>query len=81
VSTLACIATLVGIPVGILVYRLFFEIIAIGMLDADPELYAGPRWWQLLLLIPAAIVVAALASGLPARLAARVRVAEALRYE
>ena len=81
VATLATLAALLGIPAGLLIYRAFYQIIAVGMLDAQADWYAGPSWWSLALIVPGAIAVAALASGVPARLAARMSVAEALRSE
>jgi putative ABC transport system permease protein len=80
VSLLALIAVAIGIPLGLWIYESVFRAIAEGQ-GADPTLYTAPDWWALLLLVPGAVVLAALASALPARRAANVQVAEVLRYE
>ena len=46
-----------------------------------PDLATSPTWWWVLLLFPGALVFTTLASLLPARRAAAIKPAEALRYE
>jgi putative ABC transport system permease protein len=81
VSLLALIAVGVGIPLGIYVYKEIFHVVGVEQLNADPLLYASPHVWWLVLLVPSAIAVAALASALPAWRAANVDVVEVLRAE
>jgi putative ABC transport system permease protein len=81
VSLLTLLATVVGIPLGVLLYRGLFTVVGEGMMDADPELYTPPSWTWLALVIPGALIFAALASILPARRATGVQIAEVLRYE
>jgi putative ABC transport system permease protein len=81
VSLLALIAVGVGIPVGLWVTEQMFRQVAENELGADAMLYTPPQWWALALLVPAAVLLSALASALPARRAVRVQVAEVLRYE
>ena len=50
-------------------------------MGADPDIFVQPSWWSLALLAPGMLALAVLASTLPARRAARVEVAEVLRYE
>jgi putative ABC transport system permease protein len=77
---LAALAALAGIPLGLLVTRLLFD-----QLGEQTGIGSGvgvmPPFLLLLLLIPATVILAALASALPARRAAQVQVAEALRWE
>jgi putative ABC transport system permease protein len=81
VSLLTLVATIVGIPLGLLVYRGLFIVVGENMADADPQLYTAPSWIGLALIVPGALVVAALSSIVPARRAAAVQVTEVLRYE
>jgi putative ABC transport system permease protein len=77
-SVHALVAAVVGIPVGVVV----FDWVAIALNPTDgPDVVTNPTWWSLVLLAPVAIALAALASYIPARAAARMRVADALRYE
>jgi putative ABC transport system permease protein len=72
---LGLIAALVGIPLGLGLFRL-----AIGLTGGSDD-FAYPDWWWLAL-VPPAIVAAVLVLTYPlARHAAGIRVAEALRYE
>jgi putative ABC transport system permease protein len=77
---LATLAGLVGIPLGLLVTRLLFD-----QLGKQTNIGTGvgvvPSIPLLMLLIPATVALAVLAGALPARRAARVPVAEALRWE
>jgi putative ABC transport system permease protein len=77
-SVHALLAAVVGIPVGVVV----FDWVAIALNPTDgPDVVTNPTWWSLVVLAPVAIALAALASYIPARAAARMRVADALRYE
>jgi putative ABC transport system permease protein len=78
---LALPAVLLGIPVGLWAWKQLFRIVAENEMGADPELFTEPSWWSLVLLAPGMIALAVLASTIPARRAARVEVAEVLRYE
>jgi putative ABC transport system permease protein len=81
VSLLTLLATLIGIPLGLLVYRGLFVLVGENMAQADPQLYTAPSWIGLMLIVPGALVVTALSSIVPARRAAAVQVTEVLRYE
>jgi putative ABC transport system permease protein len=76
---LALLAAAVGMPVGVGLYRAMVTALA------DPSersaLLATPAWWWMALLVPATLVFAAVGTALPARRAAGVDVATALRYE
>jgi putative ABC transport system permease protein len=77
-SVLALIALAIGIPIGAALFRAV--VIATNSTDG-PDLATTPTWWWLLLLIPAMLVFTTIASLIPARRAAEVKPAEALRYE
>jgi putative ABC transport system permease protein len=77
-SVLALLALAIGIPVGAGLFRAV--VIATNPTDG-PDLATTPTWWWLLLLVPGILVFTTIASLLPARRAAEVRPAEALRYE
>jgi putative ABC transport system permease protein len=81
VSVQALIAVALGIPLGVWLYGVIFREVAEAEMGADPLLYTRPEWWWLVLLVPASIFVAALASALPARRATHAAPAELLRYE
>jgi putative ABC transport system permease protein len=66
-----------GIPLGI---AIFLGVYALAN-DGSTDEAATPPAWQLALLVPAVVLLVALVCGLPARLAARIRVVDALRYE
>ena len=78
---LALPAVLLGIPVGLWAWEQLFRIVAENEMGADPELFTEPSWWSLALLAHGMIALAVLASTIPARRAARVEVADVLRYE
>lgn len=78
---LTALALLVGIPLGLVVYRVLFVAIGENMADADPQLYAAPSWSGIALIVPGALIFAALCTILPARRAANVQVTEVLHYE
>lgn len=73
---LGAIAAVVGIPAGI---GFFMGVYALANGSLDD--WATPPWWQFLLIVPCSIALVALVAGVPARLAARIRVVDALRYE
>ena len=78
---LALIAVAVGISLGIYVYKVIFRVVGEQGLNADPLLFAPPHTWWLVLLVPSAVAVSALASALPAWRAAGTNVVEVLRAE
>jgi putative ABC transport system permease protein len=77
-SVLALAAVAIGIPVGAALFRTV--VIATNPTDG-PDLATTPTWWWLLLLVPGMLVFTTIASLLPARRAAEIQPAEALRYE
>ncbi len=81
VGLLALIAAVLGIPLGLLTFKGMFGVIGSDMFGAAPEWYRNPPAWQMTLLLPGAVAVAAIASALPARQAARLKVADVLRLE
>lgn len=74
-ALLAVLASLVGIPLGLAVFRL-----GIGLSGGSDE-FAYPPVWSLALLPLALVLSVALLAGPLARGAARLPVADALRYE
>jgi hypothetical protein len=78
-ATLIAIAgVIVGVPIGILAGRLVWRRLA----NDFPVVYVPPvALLVLVLVVPVAVVVANLLAALPARSAARIRPAEALRTE
>jgi putative ABC transport system permease protein len=81
IGLLALLAACIGIPFGIWIYRTTFRILSVDALGAPPEWYTSPPWWQVLLVLPGAVLVAALVSALPARYVSRLEVASVLRYQ
>jgi putative ABC transport system permease protein len=73
---LGAVAGVLGIPLGI---GFFLGVYALA--NGSLEDVATPPWWQLALILPGAVLAVALVAGGPARLAARIRVVDALRYE
>jgi putative ABC transport system permease protein len=71
----AAIAGLIGLPLGLLLFRL-----AVGATGGADE-FAYPSWWALALLVPAIVVIVALIAAPIARRAAAIRVTDALRFE
>jgi putative ABC transport system permease protein len=67
-----------GVPAGILIFR---TLIALTSPSEGTDIVGTPGPLALALLIPAVLVVTALASSLPARRAAAVSAAEVLRAE
>jgi putative ABC transport system permease protein len=73
---IGAIAGLLGVPLGI---GFFVGVYALANGSLDDV--ATPPWWQLVLIVPGAVLLVALVAGVPARIAARIRVVDALRYE
>jgi putative ABC transport system permease protein len=73
---LGMIAAAVGIPFG-----LGFFVSVYALANGSLDDWGTPPWWQFALILPGAVVLVALVAGVPARLAARIRVVDALRYE
>jgi putative ABC transport system permease protein len=74
-ATVAVAATAVGIPIGLVLFRLSIE--AAGSADE----FAYPTWWWIVLLVPGAIATVLAVTAPYARAAANMRVSEALRAE
>jgi ABC-type lipoprotein release transport system permease subunit len=72
------LAVIVGIPAGMTLFEVMVRLVAP---EDGADVAAVPPAWQLVLLAPAAVALTALASGIPARRAAELRVADALRGE
>ncbi len=75
-AALALVASLLAIPLGIGLYLAMYRIAG----DTTEDAVVAP-WWSLALIPIGTVVVVAAAAGLPARLATRIRTADALRYE
>jgi putative ABC transport system permease protein len=71
----AALAGLVGLPLGLLLFRG-----AVGLTGGSDE-FAYPSWWSLALLVPGLVTLVALLAAPLARRAAAIPVADALRYE
>ncbi|MDQ2749298.1 MAG: FtsX-like permease family protein [Actinomycetota bacterium] len=77
-SVLAVIGLLFGVPLGIAVGRTVWRAVA----DYTPLQYVAPvAVWALLLIVPAALLIANLLAAWPGQRAARLRVAQILRTE
>ena len=70
------LAAVIGVPLGVAFFAGVYT-----LANGSTDDLAIPPWWQLVLFLPATIAVVALVCGAPARLAARIRVVDALRYE
>jgi putative ABC transport system permease protein len=77
-SVLTLVAVAIGIPVGAVLFRLV--VIATNPTDG-PDLATTPTWWWCLLIVPGMLLFTTIAGLFPARRAAEIRPAEALRYE
>jgi ABC-type antimicrobial peptide transport system permease subunit len=75
-TALAVLASLVAVPVGVVVYLALFRIAG----DASESAVIAP-WWTLALVPIGAAAVVVAATSVPAWLATRVRTADALNYE
>jgi len=77
-TLLASIAVVAGIATGL---PIFHALVTVTNPSDGPDLVTAPTWWWVVLMFPATLVFTTLASVLPARRAAAIRPAEALRYE
>ena len=77
---LALVGVAVGIPLGLVVTRVMLDILS-SAAGIGTGVGAMPGVLWLAPLVPIALIVAALASAIPARVASGLKVAEALRYE
>lgn len=75
-AALAVLASLLAVPLGIGLYLALFRIAG----DKTEEAVIAP-WWSLALVPIGAVLVVVAATSVPARLATRIRTADALRYE
>jgi putative ABC transport system permease protein len=75
-ATLALLASLVAIPLGIGLYLTLYGIAG----DTTENAVIAP-WWSLALIPIGAVVVVVAATSLPAWLATRIKTADALRFE
>lgn len=75
-GVLGAIAAVVGVPLGI---GIFVGVYALA--NGSLKDLATPPWWQLVPILPAAVLIVGAVAGIPARIAARIRVVDALRYE
>ncbi len=74
-ALVATLARLVGLPLGLLIFRG-----AVGATGGGDE-FAYPSWWSLALLVPALVALVTLLAAPLARRAAAINVADALRFE
>ena len=77
-TLLATVAVVGGIAIGLPV---FHALVTVTNPSDGPDLVTAPTWWWVVLMFPGALVFTTLASLLPARRAAAIQPAEALRYE
>ena len=75
-AALAVVASLLAIPLGI---GLYLALVRAASGTTEDAVLAP--WWSLALIPVGAVLVVVAATGLPARLATRIRTADALRYE
>jgi putative ABC transport system permease protein len=75
-AALAVLASVLAIPLGIGLYLALFQIAG----DTTEDAVIAP-WWSLALVPVGTLLVVVAATILPARLATRIRTADALRYE
>lgn len=80
-SAVLALASLgVGLPMGLIATRVMFDVLSNAAgIGSGVGALPGPLW--LLPIVPVVLAVAAVTSGIPARAAGRLRIAEALRYE
>lgn len=80
VGVIVCVAIIVGLPFGLLIFELVMS--NIGVQTGSGTNFGAMNYPTLFITVPLLMVLVALAgSYLPARRATRVQVAEALRYE
>jgi putative ABC transport system permease protein len=77
-TLLAALAVVVGVVIGLPV---FHALVVLTNPSDGPDLVTTPPWWWVALMFPGALLFTTLASVLPARRAAAIKPAEALRYE
>jgi putative ABC transport system permease protein len=77
-TLLASVAVVGGIAIGLPV---FHALVTVTNPSDGPDLVTSPTWWWVVLMFPGALLFTTLASVLPARRAAAIQPAEALRYE
>jgi putative ABC transport system permease protein len=75
-AALAVLASILAVPLGVGLYVALYRIAG----DATEPAVIAP-WWSLALIPVGTLLVVVLATSLPARLATRIRIADALRYE
>jgi ABC-type antimicrobial peptide transport system permease subunit len=75
-AALAAVASLLAIPLGIGLYLAMY-----GIASGTTEDAVVAPWWSLALIPVGIVLVVVAATSLPARLATRIRTADALRYE
>jgi ABC-type lipoprotein release transport system permease subunit len=75
-AAVAALASLLAIPLGIGLYLALYQIAG----DTTEDAVIAP-WWSLALIPIGTVLVVVAATSLPARLATRIRTADALRYE
>jgi putative ABC transport system permease protein len=75
-AAVAVVASLLAIPLGIGLYLALFRIAG----DTTEDAVIAP-WWSLALVPVGTVLVVVAATSLPARLATRIHIADALRYE
>jgi putative ABC transport system permease protein len=75
-AALAALASLLAIPLGIGLYLALYQIAG----DTTEDAVIAP-WWSLALIPIGTVLVVVATTILPARLATRIRIADALRYE
>jgi ABC-type antimicrobial peptide transport system permease subunit len=75
-AALAALASLLAVPLGV---GLYFALYAIAG-DTSEDVVIAP-WWSLALIPIGTVLVVVAATSLPARLATRIRTADALRYD
>jgi ABC-type antimicrobial peptide transport system permease subunit len=77
-TLLASVAVVGGVVIGLPV---FHALVVVTNPTDGPDLVTAPTWWWVALMFPGALLFTTLASILPARRAAAIKPAEALRYE
>jgi putative ABC transport system permease protein len=75
-AALALVASLLAVPLGIWLYLALFRIAG----DTTEDAVIAP-WWSLALVPIGTVLVVVAATSVPARLATRIRIADALRYD
>jgi putative ABC transport system permease protein len=79
-AVIALAGVAIGIPLGLVASRVVFDILS-NAAGIGTGVGVLPGVWWLAPLVPIALIVAAIASAIPARIASNLQVAEALRYE